>query len=102
VLLPADGGLVEFDPGTLDPEVGGFTDPVGGAVGLLVGGVVEGVIAPGLWLWLAEPEPAGAPPAGEDPPAGALCAATQLPQKSTERNMSFLEDIAKPPVLIIS
>jgi len=38
VLLPADGGFVEFDPGTPDGDVGGFTDPVGGATGMLVGG----------------------------------------------------------------
>ena len=46
VLLPEDGGFVEFDPGTSDDDVGGFTEPVGGAVGLLVGGAVDGVAVP--------------------------------------------------------
>lgn len=32
VLLPEEGGLVEFAPGTLEGDVGGFTEPVGGAV----------------------------------------------------------------------
>ena len=96
--LPEDGGLVEFAPGTLEGDVGGFTDPVGGAVGLLVGGVVEGVDepvdAPGLWLCPAEL----APPAGAAPPAGTACATAQVPHnRTTESNVSFLEDILKPP-----
>jgi hypothetical protein len=89
VLLPLDGGFVEFDPGTPEGDVGGFTEPVGGAVGLLVGGAEEGV-APGAWLRPAEPEL----PVGGAPPAGAVCAATQVAQKRrTERNVSILEDI---------
>jgi hypothetical protein len=45
VVLPGDGGLGEFDPGTPDEgDVGGFTEPVGGAVGVLVGGAVGFVL----------------------------------------------------------
>jgi len=46
VVLPGVGGLGEFDPGTLDGDVGGLTEPVGGGTGVLVGGGV-GVGAPG-------------------------------------------------------
>lgn len=90
MVLPAEGGLVELAPGTLEGDVGGFTDPVGGALGLLVGGVVEGVEVPGAWLCPA----VLVPPAGAAPPAGALCATTQVPQKrTTEKRVSFLKDI---------
>ena len=46
VALPGVGGFGELDPGTLDGDVGGFTAPVGGATGVLVGGGA-GVAAPG-------------------------------------------------------
>lgn len=53
-------------------------------------GVDEPVEEPGLWLCPAElPLPAGAAP-----PAGALCATTQVAQKRiAESNVSFLEDM---------
>ena len=46
VVLPGVGGFGEFDPGTLDGDVGGLTEPVGGGTGVLVGGGA-GVAAPG-------------------------------------------------------
>ena len=68
VLPLALGGLVEFDPGTVDGDVGGFTDPVGGALGELVGGTVALVDVPGVRDCPAD---AALPVAGA-PPAGAL------------------------------
>src|SRR5437763_721626 len=89
-ILPADeAGFVGFEPGV---PGGGGTEPVGGAVGLLVGGggVVEGVVPLGVWLCRADAEL----PAVELPPAGALWATTQVAQKrSMATNVSFLVDI---------
>lgn len=84
-------GFVGFEPGVVDGElgdvepVGGVAEPVGGVVAVPAGGVA----LLGDWLCAAPELPAGA-----DPPAGALCATTQVAQKrSTERKESFLADI---------
>jgi len=88
VALPGVGGFGEFDPGTVDGEVGGFTAPVGGATGVLVGGGA-GVAGGGALVCPADPElPAGAPP------EGALWATTHVaPNRMKDRNIDFLATI---------
>lgn len=106
VALPGVGVLVEFAPGTVE----GAVEPVGGAVVLPVGGAVVLPVGGAALVPVGGAEcdcPAGLPaalpvalPAGADPPAGALCATTHVPQhRITERKVSFVIDIAKLPKL---
>ena len=91
VLLPGLGGFVEFEPGTVDGVVGFGLGTVG--VDVLPGGVAvlpDGVDVLGVWVCPALPEP----PAGDVPPAGALCAITQTaPNRSVESKVSFVANI---------
>ena len=51
VLLPRVAGFVEFDPGTVDGEVGGFVEPVCGFTEPVCGAVLgAGVAELGAWL----------------------------------------------------
>ena len=89
MLLPGVGELGEFEPGTVE----GADDP-----GLVVPGDVDepagGVDVPGVGVWPALLPP----PAGDVPPAGALCATTHVAhKKSNDRKVSFVTDIGKPP-----
>jgi hypothetical protein len=97
VPFPGVGGLVELDPGTVDGVP--FGELVLG-VAVLPGGVavepggVEGdpggvaVLPAGAW------PAAPALPAGEAPPAGALCATNHIALKRTvEIKVSFVSDI---------
>jgi hypothetical protein len=116
VLLPGVGLPGEFEPGTapgvvflgavplveLAPGAFGFCGACGVAV--LAGGVVVpaggvavfagGVAVPGVELWPAEPELL----TGGAPPAGALCATSQDPQRrTTDNHANFLADVLRPP-----
>jgi len=106
VLLPGEGVFGEVEPGTVVVAGGGVVGvaelPGGvavlpGGVAVLAGGVAVlpgGVAVPGVWVCPVAP---GAP-AGNVPLEGALCATTQIVQKSSrERREPFRTDIEEPP-----
>ena len=89
VLLPGVAGFVEFDPGTVDGAVCGFTEPVCGLAEPVAGAVLGAGVELGACACPVDP-PGAAPP---DP---RLCAITHVAQKkSTERIVSFLADISE-------
>jgi hypothetical protein len=94
--VPEAFGLVGCDPGWADRA----PEPVGGAVVLPVGGcAVPPVGGADGEAWPAAP----ALPGEAVPPAGAVCATTQVAQpRTTDNKASFLADIIKPPALIFS
>jgi len=90
------GGGVGGPAGGVAVLPGGVAVPGPGTGAAVVGEAVPagGVAAPGVELCPAVPDP----PAGAVPPAGALCATTQLAQhRITDNNTNFVFDIFGSP-----
>lgn len=85
-------GVVGVAPGFVVPgvcPVGGFTEPVGGGVGVAAPGVRDWPLCPAAPVAV----PPGAEPAEPAPP-GAACATTQVAHsKTTESKVRFLIDM---------
>jgi hypothetical protein len=98
VLLPAVGGLVEFEPGIAEGDV----EPVGGAAVLPVGGAVVLPVGGAVVVLVGGADcdcPAVLPALPAAVPPAACCATTHVVQPSTteKRSPNFLIDIAKLP-----